>query len=49
MMIYYKDNETIIREICCEDILNLFSSRIDKEINLYDARPMPNNSKELIE
>ncbi len=48
-MIYYRDNEIEIRDIRSEDVINLFSCRIDKEINLHDSRPMPNTSKELVE
>jgi len=49
MTVYYQDNEIIIREICSKDVINLFSCWIDKEINVHDPRPMPNNSKELIQ
>lgn len=46
-MIYYQDENIKIRDICSEDVINLFSCRIDKELNLYDPRPIPNTSKEL--
>lgn len=48
-MIYYKDEKIKIRDVCSEDVVNLFFCHIDKEINLYDPRPLPNTSKELIE
>ena len=48
-MIYYQDNKIIIRDICGEDVINLFSCWIDKEINKHDPRPIPKNSKELTE
>lgn len=47
-MIYYEDNEIKIRDIIEEDIINLFSWHIDKEINMHDPRPIPCNSKDLI-
>ncbi len=40
-MIYYQDENIKIRDICSEDVINLFSCRIDKELNLHDPRPMP--------
>lgn len=48
-MNYYKDEIIRIRDICREDVINLFSCRIDKELNLHDPRPIPRNSKELLE
>jgi len=47
-MIYYKDDEIKIRDIYDEDIISLFSWRIDKEVNEHDPRPIPQNTKELI-
>lgn len=47
-MIYYKDENIIIRDICSEDAINLFICRIDREINLHDPRPIPHTSKELL-
>lgn len=47
-MIYYQDENIKIRDIRSDDIINLFSCRIDKELNLYDPRPLPNTSKELM-
>jgi RimJ/RimL family protein N-acetyltransferase len=47
-MIYYQDENIKIRDICSEDIINLFSCRIDKELNLHDPRPIPKTSKELV-
>ncbi|SFB35552.1 Protein N-acetyltransferase, RimJ/RimL family [Clostridium frigidicarnis] len=49
MMIYYKNDEISIRDICKEDIINLFSWSIDKELNKYDPKPIPRNSKELVQ
>lgn len=48
-MIYYEDGRIKIRDIEQGDIINLFSCRIDREINKYDPRPIPSNSKELIQ
>lgn len=48
-MNYYKDEKITIRDICREDAINLFSCRIDKELNLHDPRPVPRNRKELLE
>lgn len=47
-MIYYQDQNIKIRDIRSDDIINLFSCWVDKEINLYDPRPLPNTSEELI-
>lgn len=46
-MIYYNDDKIIIRDIKECDVVNLFQCDIDKEINRYDPRPMPNTSREL--
>lgn len=48
-MIYDEDGKIKIRDIEQRDIISLFSCRIDKEINKYDPRPIPSNSKELIQ
>lgn len=48
-MIYYQDDKIEIRDICSTDVVSLFSCWVDKEINLYDPRPLPNTSSELIE
>ena len=48
-MIYYEDKDIKIRDICEEDVVSLFSWRIDKELNKHDPRPLPRNSKELID
>ena len=48
-MIYYQNNEIVIRDIASKDVINLFSWQIDKELNKHDPRPMPNSSKGLIE
>ncbi|MGF7059509.1 GNAT family N-acetyltransferase [Brassicibacter mesophilus] len=48
-MIYYEDNEIIIRDIIDEDVVNLFMWQLDKEINKHDPRPIPNSSKALVE
>lgn len=47
-MIYYEDNDIKIRNIIDEDITSLFSWWIDKEVNKYDPRPIPSNSKNLM-
>jgi RimJ/RimL family protein N-acetyltransferase len=47
-MIYYQDENIKIRDTYSEDVINLFSCSIDKELNLHDPRPMPNTSKELV-
>lgn len=47
-MIYYEDKNIKIRDIRNDDIISLFSCWIDKELNLYDPRPMPNTSKGLM-
>ncbi|OGO77090.1 MAG: GNAT family N-acetyltransferase [Clostridiales bacterium GWB2_37_7] len=48
-MIYYCDEEIKIRDLQEKDVVNLFSWWIDKEINQYDPRAIPQNSKQLIE
>lgn len=48
-MIYYQDEKIIIRDICSEDLVDLFICHVDKEINLHDPRPLPNTSMELLE
>jgi RimJ/RimL family protein N-acetyltransferase len=48
-MIYYEDNEIKIRDIIQEDISFLFICRLDKGVNRYDPRPVPQNSMELLE
>ncbi|MBL4938595.1 GNAT family N-acetyltransferase [Clostridium sp. YIM B02515] len=47
-MIYYEDDSIKIRDLLNEDVINLFSCRIDRELNLHDPRPIPNTSKELL-
>ncbi len=47
-MIYYSDEDIIIRAINEEDAAILFAWRIDKEINEYDLRPTPNTADELL-
>lgn len=47
-MVYYQDDSIKIRDICSEDVINLFSCRIDRELNLHDPRPIPHTSKELV-
>lgn len=49
IMIYYQDENIKIRDICSEDVINLFSCTIDRELNFYDPRPMPHTSKELVD
>jgi len=48
MLIYYKDNQISIRDLCKEDVTALFSWWIDKEINRFDPRPIPGSSMELV-
>lgn len=48
-MVYYRDNEIEIRDITYSDVINLFSWHIDKELNKHDPRPLPSDSKSLIE
>lgn len=48
-MIYYENNEVTIRDICQEDVIRLFYWSVDKELNKFDPKPLPVNSKELIE
>ncbi len=40
-IIYFKDSKILIRDICEEDIIVLFSWWIDKEVYEYDPRPFP--------
>lgn len=47
-MIYYQNKDIVIRDICANDVINLFAWQIDKELNKHDPRPMPNSSKELM-
>jgi len=47
-MIYYQDENIKIRDICDEDVVDLFSCSVDREINLHDPKPLPRSSKELI-
>jgi RimJ/RimL family protein N-acetyltransferase len=47
-MVYYQDNEIIIRDICNEDVISLFSWNIDREINRHDPKPLPHLSAELL-
>lgn len=46
-MIYYEDKNIKIRDLCSEDVVNLFICWVDKEINLYDPRPLPKTSSQL--
>lgn len=48
-MTYYKDENIKIRDICSEDVIDLFCCSIDKELNLHDPRPIPSTSKELVD
>jgi RimJ/RimL family protein N-acetyltransferase len=47
-LIYFQDEEIIIRDIIEEDAISLFGWSIDGEINKYDPRPIPTNSFELL-
>lgn len=44
---YYTDNEIVIRDICSEDVISLFSWSINREINRHDPKPLPHSSGEL--
>ncbi|MBS4537044.1 GNAT family N-acetyltransferase [Clostridium sp. D2Q-11] len=48
-MIYFKDDDIKIRDVSEEDINSLFSWSIDKTLNEHDPRPLPKNSKELLQ
>ena len=48
-MIYYKDDKIKIRDIEENDVINLFAWSIDKELNQFDPRPLPNTSSELVQ
>ena len=48
-MFYHKNDEFAIRDLQDEDVINLFSWWINKEINKYDPRPIPCNSYELLQ
>ncbi len=47
-MIYYKNNEIIIRDVINSDVITLFSWSIDQEINKHDPKPLPKNTKSLM-
>lgn len=47
-MIYYEDNKIIIRDIEKYDVNDLFSCWINKELNLYDPKPIPHTSEDLV-
>jgi RimJ/RimL family protein N-acetyltransferase len=44
---YYTDNEIVIRDICSEDVISLFSWSINREVNRHDPKPLPHSSGEL--
>ncbi|XMB86532.1 GNAT family N-acetyltransferase [Mycoplasmatota bacterium WC44] len=46
-MVYYEDDEIIIRDIIESDVVSLFMWRIDKRVNQHDPRPIPQDSKTL--
>ena len=48
-MIYYSDEKIKIRDIEENDVINLFSWSIDKELNQFDPRPLTNTSSELVQ
>lgn len=47
IMIYYKDDEILIRSVNKLDATVLFKWRISKELNKYDPRPVPTESHDL--
>ena len=47
-LIYFQDDQIVIRDILQEDIICLFTWWVDKELNKYDPRPIPANSIELL-
>ena len=48
-MVYYQNNEIKIRDIIEKDVVSLFLWWIDRDVNKYDPRPFPRNSKELVD
>lgn len=48
-MIYYENDEFLIRDICEKDVVRLFFWDSDRELNKYDPKPTPGNTKELLE
>jgi RimJ/RimL family protein N-acetyltransferase len=47
-MIYYQDDKIKIRDICAQDVVDLFSCSVDRELNLHDPKSIPCTSKELV-
>lgn len=47
-MIYYQDEDIIIRDVKESDIVDFFSYQLDRDIARYDVRPMPSGPKELL-
>jgi RimJ/RimL family protein N-acetyltransferase len=47
-MIYYQDEDIKIRDISEQDAITLFSWSVDEELHKHDPKPMPTNSKELM-
>jgi RimJ/RimL family protein N-acetyltransferase len=48
-MIYLEDEGIVVRDIVQDDAVSLFVWWVDKEINKYDPRPIPENSCELLQ
>jgi RimJ/RimL family protein N-acetyltransferase len=48
VLIYFQDEEIVIRDIASQDVISLFTWWVDKEINKYDPRPIPRDSFELL-
>lgn len=49
LMVYYKSKRIKIRDIEEEDVIPLFRWWIDRDVNLYDPRPIPDDPKGLME
>ncbi|MDF2532548.1 MAG: N-acetyltransferase [Clostridia bacterium] len=49
ILIFYRDQEIILRDVIQEDVINLFTWWIDRELNKYDPRPIPSSSYELLQ
>lgn len=48
-MIYFEDEDIVIRDVISKDVISLFTWWVDKELNKHDPRPIPANSIELLE
>lgn len=47
-MIYFQNDNIIIRSLKQEDVVPLFCCSIDKETNKFDPKPLPKSSTELL-